>query len=120
MALKGQKFLGPDKIGPNLTLYHLGGFPAILDSGEDYVVGEVYEVDEETLATIDAIEGFYPGNKKGSLYYRTTVRTEEHGDVFTYFLWDHNLPSYAIKVDSGDWVDFIEKEKDVKRGSYST
>lgn len=52
-----------------LRLYTLGAFPAVLsgDDGDSPVRGEVYSVDDETLARLDRLEGhpnFYRRERK--------------------------------------------------------
>lgn len=52
-------------------LYHTPyGFPAIFKSNdeEDFVVGEVYEVDEDTSKDVDMLEGYISPNNKHNLY----------------------------------------------------
>ncbi len=63
-------------------LYHLGGFPGVKLEGDDVVHGEVYEVDNATLAMLDGYEGYYKDDPEGSLYLRkTTQALLREGDV---------------------------------------
>lgn len=41
----------------NWTMLHLGGFPGIVHSGSTRITGELYEVDDATLARLDQLEG---------------------------------------------------------------
>lgn len=59
------KFVGKGEIR-GFKLYDIGEFPAIKESfnGNDVVEGELYHVDEKTLAALDCLEG------EGYLYKR--------------------------------------------------
>ncbi|MFP4683867.1 MAG: gamma-glutamylcyclotransferase [Ectothiorhodospira sp.] len=70
-ALKGATFLGPARVLGRL--FDLGPYPALTD-GPDQVYGEVYRVDAGTLARLDRIEDFDPGDPEGSLYRRVVRR----------------------------------------------
>lgn len=61
--LAGQIFVGPARTTPGFTLYDLGGFPGIHAAPGDRtgVAGEVWSVDETTLAQLDAFEGVREG-----------------------------------------------------------
>lgn len=50
-------------------LRDLGDYPALVGGG-GAVHGEVFEVDGPTLQSLDAIEGYRPGDRKGSLFLR--------------------------------------------------
>ena len=68
----------------NYSMIDLGAFPGVLINGEMNVTGEIYDVDDETLQHLDAIEG-YP-----DFYQRATVNTTE-GKAYMY----HLSPEYA-------------------------
>lgn len=66
--LKGKaKFITEAQI--HGTMYHLGGFPAISLHGDGNIHGEIFEVDDDTLASCDRLEG-HP-----RWYVRTPVQT---------------------------------------------
>ena len=81
---EGAEFLG-DAItsSANFDVVDLGSFPAVTQ-GKFRIKGEVYEVDEETFAYLDAIEGF------PDFYNRKVI--------------DVNIASAKIKA----WVYFID------------
>ena len=68
-------------VGGNFDLYNLGAFPAMTTKGNNNVSGEVWEVDEETMTHLDAIEG-YP-----EFYNRSVIKTSE-GDAIAYHIDD--------------------------------
>lgn len=96
--LSHSKLLHEDSL-PHFALYRVPGawFPAIKKLDGYSVRGEVYEIDDYTLNVLDRIEG------EGSLYNRTSVRTEKHpeGGVWAYVWADtaRDLPLYG----SNDW-----------------
>jgi len=55
---EGAEFLGVGLTSDNLfDIYDLGSFPAVTE-GKFKIKGEVYAVDDETFAYLDAIEGY--------------------------------------------------------------
>ncbi len=51
------RLAGPARTAARYTLVDLGPYPALLEGGTTSVSGEVYEVDEGTLAALDEFEG---------------------------------------------------------------
>jgi len=67
--LGGSEYLGPAVTGrADYDMVSLGGFPGVLSDGENAILGEVYKVDEATLARLDSLES------NGSLYQREQIR----------------------------------------------
>lgn len=97
-------FLGNAQVKGELI--NIGPFPALLgkkddDSKPKWVSGEVYIVDNETLAQLDRLEG------EGSLYHRKstiahfgTHRTARALTVYAYYWGSHT--DYAV-IPSGNW-----------------
>lgn len=98
-------------------MYHLGGFPGIihLSSGErgEPIVGELYQIDERTLARLDMIEGHQEERPEASFYRRTEVQIvvpregeNKKAEIFTAWTYVFNNPA-RIKscpvIESGDW-----------------
>ncbi len=54
--LADSRFLG-EATPPDYTLFDLGGFPATCPDGFTSVLGEVYEVSQEVLEALDALDG---------------------------------------------------------------
>ena len=51
------RLVGPARTAARYTLVDLGPYPGLLEGGTTSVAGEVYEVDADTLAALDAFEG---------------------------------------------------------------
>lgn len=96
--LENSRFLGEVKTGPHYTMYSFGGFPALSLNGDTTIVGEVYEVDEETMARLDRLEG-YP-----NFYDRVLIPTE-YGEAWMYFIHDIDREALPV-VESGDWKEY--------------
>lgn len=70
--------------------------PRLRDGGEHAVAGEVYEVDEATLAALDRLEG-HP-----RFYRRTRIALEDGAAVETYLLAPEQVEGRPV-IDSGNW-----------------
>lgn len=55
--LEGARFLAEVRTIPGYTLVSLGSYPALIVSGSDHVVGELYRVTNEHLLRLDVFEG---------------------------------------------------------------
>jgi gamma-glutamylaminecyclotransferase len=95
-VLAHARFVAEGRTGPCFELFDLGSFPAMSTGGETVVLGEVYAVDEATLARLDRLEG-HP-----SFYQRTQIRLEGGQEVQTY-LMDRNRMHERARISSGDW-----------------
>jgi Uncharacterized conserved protein len=73
--MSGQVFLGPARTAPGVTLYSLGDYPGLVadENDREGVTGELWAVDAEGLARLDAFEGVPEG-----LYVREPARLVEH------------------------------------------
>jgi gamma-glutamylaminecyclotransferase len=71
LHLAGQRFVGEAATGPGFTLYGMQGFPGMVRAADDTagVIGELWEVDADTLRTLDILEGVAEG-----LYERVPIR----------------------------------------------
>ncbi len=52
---RGGRLIGVRRTEPRYTLVSLGVFPALLDRGSTSVAGDVYEVDDATLAAVERL-----------------------------------------------------------------
>ena len=78
------------------TLVDVGSYPAMLNQGEQAVVGEVYAMDDATLKALDVLEG------TPHLYVREQIELQNGTLAWVYFLLPHlakGLPS----ITSGDY-----------------
>lgn len=94
--LEESKFLQVGETEPTFTMISLGGFPGILDFGTTSIKGEVYEVDKETLARLDRLEG-HP-----RWYKRTPITLNDGFEVETY-IYPSDLGYGKEVIESGSW-----------------
>jgi gamma-glutamylcyclotransferase (GGCT)/AIG2-like uncharacterized protein YtfP len=89
------KFIGAAVTSkPSYSLYDLGAFPAAHLNGDSLILGEVWEVDNDTMQDLDQIEG-YP-----DFYKRTQVNTT-HGIAWMYHIPDiKNYNAIYIEPDT--------------------
>jgi gamma-glutamylaminecyclotransferase len=78
------------------TLVSLGAFPAMIAGGATSVRGELYEVDDATLAALDQLEG-HP-----RFYRRELVSLRDDDRAFAYVLASGSDRRHDV-IDSGDW-----------------
>lgn len=84
---------------PHFALMNLGAYPALVDAAEGQGVpvhGEVYAVDDETLARLDALEG-YP-----NIYDRRMVTLADNSEALTYVM-DARRLTKRRPIAGGDW-----------------
>ena len=102
------KFIGDAKVSGNL--YDLGKYPGLLlNESDSFVTGEVYEVDDETLKTLDEFEAssdywrqqanvFIGTNKSACWVYVPKANPE--------------LNPHHRAITSGDWIEYAKTKKD--------
>lgn len=90
------RFVAEARTEPCFELFDLGPFPAMSANGQTAVVGELYAVDDTTLARLDRLEG-HP-----SFYQRTEIRLDDGQEVQTY-LMDRTRMRGRARISSGDW-----------------
>lgn len=89
-------------------MYDVGAFPAVIESNDpdDVVVGEVYEVDDDTLSVLDMYEGV------PRLYIRkeVTIKTQD-GEELKCFIYIFNQSVGEMRtIETGDWLKQTKKE----------
>ncbi len=89
------KWIGSARTEPRFDLVDLGPFPGLMSGGTTSVLGEIYEVDRETLAALDRLEG-HP-----SFYERKTIRLA-NGQWIAAYLYPKRPPHAAV-ISGGDW-----------------
>lgn len=89
---------------PKHTLIDLGPFPVMLYRGETRVSGELYQVDETCLESLDRLEGV------PELYIRSKIGVYKGEIVYGYilsikYIHNHLGEQYPAthKIDSGYW-----------------
>jgi gamma-glutamylcyclotransferase (GGCT)/AIG2-like uncharacterized protein YtfP/cation transport regulator ChaC len=87
-------------------LYDTGlGYPALKESNEDVVYGELYFVSEKQLHRLDELEG-YSVDGKNNLYNRKkqmVVYDTGKTEAFVYTIAEHNLQMLKTHIKTGDW-----------------
>lgn len=82
------------------------GFPMVIDMGveiDNYVIGEIWEVDESQLSSLDMLEGYNVKTDDG-MYVRRKIKAMDslgkEYEVF-YYLWNRDLVEGSFIVPSG-------------------
>ncbi len=91
--LESSQLLGQYVTKPEYALYDLGPYPGLIE-GHHTISGEVYLVDEETLAKLNILEDV-PVE-----YRRDTIETP-FGTAWIYIYQE--VTSQEALIDSGDW-----------------
>lgn len=94
--LTGARLVGEARTKPAFRLHDLGPFPGLVAGGEHAVLGEVYAVDEATLAALDRLED-HP-----RLYQRTSIVLAGGANVETYLMTPRQVADHPI-ISSGSW-----------------
>lgn len=88
----------------NFVLYDMGTFPAVVDGAGGTVIGEVWEVSDETWATIERIEG-YPSLYQRYLVAATIIETSEYMETFVYCLTSEQVTmGKGRRLDTKVWT----------------
>ena len=94
--LVGARLIGEARTPAAFRLYDLGAFPGLVRGGDHSVVGEVYAVDEATLASLDRLEG-HP-----DFYRRTDIVLADGTSALTYLLAPEQVEGRPV-IASGSW-----------------
>lgn len=106
--LSDSKKLGDTKSPEGFDMLDLGYFPGIV-KGEGKVMGEVYEVDDNTLIRLNRLEGYREMAPESGLYNRMEIDTE-FGKAFVYVYNNHYGRSPQAIVENGDWRTHYNKK----------
>lgn len=88
-----------------VKMLNIGAFPGVVEAPESQVQGELWEVPESALGSLDALEGYSEASEEYSLYLRRegVVETPEGSLVAcVFYLWNGGENGYDT-VDSGKW-----------------
>jgi gamma-glutamylcyclotransferase (GGCT)/AIG2-like uncharacterized protein YtfP len=102
----GAKFIGKASIRG--SLYDFGSYPGLLlDESSSLVIGEVYEVDDEILNKLDAIEA--PAH-----YRRRRVEVSLGNQRKTCWVYEPDARFYPERksIASGDWIEHARTKTD--------
>ena len=88
--------IGSGVTEPRYELVDVGGYPAMVAGGRTQIRGEVYEIDDGTLARLDDLEG-HP-----NYYQRQHLRLGDGRRVEAYVL-PREQARGCPKIPSGDW-----------------
>jgi gamma-glutamylcyclotransferase (GGCT)/AIG2-like uncharacterized protein YtfP len=97
-----------DDASVNGSLYDLGAYPGLLlDESNSLVIGEVYEVDDETLKKLDDFEA-------SSNYVRKEVEISFAAQKRLGWVYEPNPEDYSLRtlITSGDWIDYDKTKTD--------
>jgi gamma-glutamylcyclotransferase (GGCT)/AIG2-like uncharacterized protein YtfP len=87
--LQTARFLEATRTGSrSFRMESMGGFPAVLKNGSYAIEGELYEVDDRTLARLDQLEG------NGHFYNRELVFLAS-GDTAWMYILMHDRGNYS-------------------------
>jgi gamma-glutamylcyclotransferase (GGCT)/AIG2-like uncharacterized protein YtfP len=89
-------FHGPARTLPGFRLVDLGSHPGLVIDVSGVVFGEVFSVDESTLARLDSFE------EHPSVYERTLIGLQGGGAAYTYVL-RREFRREAREIASGYW-----------------
>ena len=113
MRFPDAKFIADAKASG--SLYDLGAYPGlILDESNSSVMGEVYEVDDETLNELDDFEA-------SSCYRRKQVEISlgAHRKVCWIYEPDPEFNSRRTLITSGDWIEYAKTKTDWPADTWS-
>lgn len=101
ILLEGQNFLGPATTKPEFTFIDIGGFPGLMEGGKTAIKGEVYDVDDDCLVSLDRLEGCDPSNPNRGMYGQLQITLKDGREVITY---RYNSRDRIYKeIESGDY-----------------
>lgn len=93
--LAGAKFVQRASTDPEFELVDLGGYPALLEDGNTAVRGELYQVEPERLAALDAFE------EVPVLYVRRSIRVG--GQLAEAYVMRRAQAAAAPRIEDGTW-----------------
>ena len=106
MRFPNSTFIADAKVSG--SLYDLGAYPGfLLDESNSWVIGEVYEVDDETLSKLDDIEAL-------SHYWRKQVKISLGTHPRKCWIYAPKPESFSCHtlITSGDWIEYAKTKTD--------
>jgi gamma-glutamylcyclotransferase (GGCT)/AIG2-like uncharacterized protein YtfP len=103
--LRDARFVGLARTAPRYELVDMGGYPALLEGGDRVVHGELYEIDDALLASLDAFE------EVPDLYERKDVALDldsknpsTRSATVQAYVMTRQRADRAPVVPNGDWI----------------
>ncbi len=95
----------------NAELFDLGDYPG-LKAGVGNVIGEIYQIDQAILKSLDQIEGYNPVEPTLSLFLRHLVEIQGlSGKKYQAFTYYYAEPVKAGRIDGGDYRRYLSEKK---------
>jgi gamma-glutamylcyclotransferase (GGCT)/AIG2-like uncharacterized protein YtfP len=88
-------------------MYKIDWYPGlVLDEAGGEISGEVYSVDHELFAALDAFEGISTGESEGSEYRRVQATVvQQNSETLTAWVWEWcGVVSEDRRISAGDWL----------------
>ncbi len=95
--LRTAAFEGEFRTVEGFALFDLGAFPGMVRAETGVVHGEVYRVDDRTLAALDRLEG-HP-----DFYVRTAIGLADGREVWAYLLDAERVRGRRL-IETGNWL----------------
>lgn len=94
-------------------------YPAFLQEGQDLVLGELYDVDEQTFKRLDELESYYGEHCQDNEYNRVCLdildkdgKKIDQAYVYEYNMDNpHNVTALGEDILELDYVQYIQKQK---------
>lgn len=104
--LKNAEFIGEAFVFG--TLYDLNvGFPALVETGNNKVYGEIYKIDDSLIESLDQFEGFHNDDIDNSLYIRKSINVNHNNKLLecqVYVMTESSLKKFIYTpINSGKW-----------------
>jgi gamma-glutamylcyclotransferase (GGCT)/AIG2-like uncharacterized protein YtfP len=106
IRFRNSRFIAEAKVSG--SLYDLGAYPGLLlNEPNSMVIGEVYEVDDETLGKLDDMEAL-------SHYWRKQVKISLGTQTKKCWVYAPNPEAFSRRtlITSGDWIDYAKTKTD--------
>lgn len=105
--LRNATFVGEAKTTAEYTMISRGGFPGVFPGGHTEILGELYDVDEETAKRLDWLEGVDYKDPHNGHYRKEEITLAGGEKAFIYFINEHCQTGPVIE--SGSWREFTKE-----------
>lgn len=108
--LKDCRHLGPATTLPRHRLVDLGPYPALIDTGNLGIAGELFEVDRESLMKLDRAK------ELGRLFQRAVIELDDGRVAHAYVMEEHQVRGRR-RLPGNDWRTRFAPAKRPPRGA---